>query len=263
MPIDADMAAYYSAGREADRLTTWGKLERARTEVLLERYLPRAPARVLDVGGGPGIYAAWLGARGYDVALLDPIEVHVEQARAAGVGARVGDARSLPWPDQHADAVVMLGPLYHLPDASDRLAALGEARRVLRAGGVLVAAVISRYASTLDGLFRDFLADPRFEDNVERNLRTGCHDNPERVPGWFTTAYFHHPDELVAEIVATGLRLHALVGVEGPAAYLPDLDGRLNDPDRRALLLRTLDRIESERALLGASPHLIAVAQRT
>ena len=261
--VDDDTRAYYGAGAEARRLDTWGRLERVRTEILLDRYLPRPPAVVLDVGGGPGVYAAWLAERGHDVALLDPIELHVQQARTAGVAdARVGDARALPWPDGHADAVVLLGPLYHLPDRADRLRALREAHRVLRGGGVLVAAAISRHASALDGLFRDFLADARFEAVVERNLETGRHANPERVPGWFTTAFFHRPDELAAEVGEAGFESTALVAVEGPAAYLPDLDARLDDAGRRATLLRTLDRIEAEASLLGASPHLLAVARR-
>ncbi len=261
---DADMAVYYGSGSEAQRLSTWGRLERLRTEILLDRHLPDPPAVVLDVGGGPGVYARWLAERGYEVALLDPIALHIEQARATGVSdARVGDARALPWPDHHADAVLLLGPLYHLPERGDRLDALREARRVLRPGGVLAAAAITRFASTLDGLFRDFLADPRFEASVERNLRDGHHANPERVPGWFTTAYFHPPEELADEVGETGFDLRALIAVEGIAAFLPDIDARLDEPTRRATLLRTLDRIEAEPALLGASPHVLAIAERT
>jgi SAM-dependent methyltransferase len=119
--IDRDMAAYYAEGDEAERLQTWGRLERERTLLLLERVLPAPPAAVLDVGGGPGVYALALAARGYAVALMDPIELHVEQARAAGVhDARIGDARELPWPDASVDAVLLLGPLYHLPERADR-----------------------------------------------------------------------------------------------------------------------------------------------
>jgi hypothetical protein len=50
------MADYYARGDEAARLSTWGRLERERTELLLERYLPAPPAVVRDVGGGPGAY---------------------------------------------------------------------------------------------------------------------------------------------------------------------------------------------------------------
>jgi SAM-dependent methyltransferase len=260
--VDADMAAYYREGAERDRLLTISPLERVRTEVLLERHLPPAPARVLDVGGGPGTYATWLATRGYDVELLDPVPLHVEQAREAGVTARRGDARELPWEDGHADTVLLLGPLYHLQDRADRVRALREAARVTRAGGVVVAAAISRFAPVFDGLFEDRFADPAFEERVELDLRDGRHENPGRVPGWFTTAFFHRPEELSAEVADAGLRLEALLAVEGPADFLPDLRERLSEPGRRALLLRTLERVEAEPALLGASPHLLAVARR-
>jgi ubiquinone/menaquinone biosynthesis C-methylase UbiE len=260
--LDDAMAAYYAAGEEQGRLGSWARLEFIRTQELLERHLPAPPADVLDIGGGPGAYALWLARRGYTVRLVDPVELHVEQARAAGrlAGAQVGDARALPFEDDSADALLMLGPLYHLPDAADRRRALDEARRVLRPGGVLAAAGISRFASTIDGLHQGFLREPEFERIVERGLRDGRHENPERRPRWFTTAYFHLPDELADEVRAAGFDVGALLAIEGPAAFLPDVDAWLDDAGDRAALLRAIGRIESEPSLLGASPHLLVVA---
>jgi SAM-dependent methyltransferase len=258
--FDEDITAYYDRGEEAGRLGDWGRLEMVRTQALLEQYLPPAPARVLDVGGGPGAYALWLGGLGYDVTLLDPVELHVTQARAAGVAqAAVGDARALPFADESADAVLLLGPLYHLHDADDRRRALEEARRVLRPGGVVAAAAISRFASVMDGLLKGFVLDPEFERIVERDLVDGRHENPTRNPGWFTTAYFHLPDDLAGEVRGAGLELTAVAAIEGIGAWLSDVDEWLDDPERRASLLRTIARVETEPSLLGASPHLLAV----
>ena len=260
MAFDPDIAAYYGRGEEAARLRTIHRLEGVRTQELLIRYLPPAPARVLDIGGGPGWYAAWLGERGYDVELIDPVELHVEQARAAGVRAKLGDARALAAADGSADAVLLLGPLYHLPEPADRRRALSEARRVLRPGGVLAAAAISRFAPTIDGLHQGFLMSPRFEEAIARELPHGRHE--AAAHNEFTTAYFHLPGDLAEEVRAAGLKLTALVGIEGPVAYMADIDDWLDDPERRAVLLRALERIESEPSLLGASPHLLAVASR-
>ena len=84
---------------EVVRLTSTlnGRLERQRVHELLDRYMPMAPARVADIGGGPGVHANWLIDQGYEVELLDPVRRHVDQARALGLSAVVGDARRLPW----------------------------------------------------------------------------------------------------------------------------------------------------------------------
>src|SRR4051794_16233688 len=118
--VDDDITAYYERGEEQARLSGWGRLEFVRTQELLERFLPPPPALVLDVGGGAGPCAAWLGELGGRLPRRGPIELRLEQARALGGEASAGDARTLPFADGSADAVLVLGPLYHLPEADDR-----------------------------------------------------------------------------------------------------------------------------------------------
>jgi SAM-dependent methyltransferase len=262
-PPDA-MGAYYALGAERDRLSSGpGRIERARTEEVLQRWLPPPPARVLDVGGGPGTYVPWLTAQGYEVHLVDPVPLHVEQARAAGAAsARVGDARRLDEGDASHDAVLLLGPLYHITDRAGRIAALSEARRVVRQGGVVAAAAISRFASLLDGLVTGALHDPVFAGIVEHDLVDGQHRNPTSRPEWFTTAFFHHPDELRTEVADSGLRMEELVGLEGPAWLVRDVEAQWTDPERRERLLAAARAVEREPSLLGLSAHLLAVARR-
>jgi SAM-dependent methyltransferase len=262
MGLDPDISAHYGLGLEQARLVD--RLEYVRTRELLARVLPPPPADVVDIGGGAGVYALPLVQEGYTVRLLDPMEVHVEQARAAGLDARVGDARELPFADASADAALLLGPLYHLQERTDRVRALREAYRVLRPGGVVAAAVISRFASLFDGLARGRLLDPGFEPLVERDLADGRHHNPEPVnrPEWFTTAYFHHPDEPARELADAGFEHASVVAIEGPASFRDDVEDWLKDPERRELLLRTIRRVEAEPTLLGASSHLLATGTR-
>lgn len=265
-PIDDDIRAHYAEGRERDRLLAGGDhLELVRTRELLRRFLPPPPAALLDVGGGAGVYAAWLARLGYRVHLIDPAPLHVEQARAAAAAqpdapftAALGDARALAAADASVDAVLLLGPLYHLIDRADRVRALAEARRALRPDGVVIAAVISRFASLLDGMHAGWLADPAFIAIYERGLRDGQHRNPTRDPRWFTTAYFHHPDEVAAEARDAGLAPAALLGVEGPGWLL---DGGWADPARREGILTAARAVEREPALLGASAHILLVAR--
>jgi len=225
---------------------------------------------VLDVGGGAGAYALPLAREGYAVHLIDPVPLHVEQAITGSTaqpetplaGAEVGDACSLSQASETVDAVLLLGPLYHLIRREDRLRAFREARRVVRPGGVVLAAAISRFASTIDGLFNGFLADEEFEAIVERDLRDGQHRNPGERPGWFTTSYFHRPAELNEEAEEAELVVDGLFGIEGPAWALRDLDAWIEDPARRAKLVDAVRRVEDEPELLGASAHLLLVGRR-
>lgn len=266
----ADIAAFYSHGLERDRLAAGpGALEFARTQAILERFLPSPPSVIVDVGGGPGRYSVWLTERGYRVHLVDPVPLHIEQSRIAArnrgvtlASAEVGDARTLRLPDASADAVLVMGPLYHLPERDDRRTALSEARRVCREGGLIIVAAISRFASTLDGLLNGYLEDPAFAEVAASDLRDGRHRNPTGDPAYFTTAYFHRPEELTAEFAMAGLRHEATLAVEGPAWLLSDLEARLADDRRRSVLLAALASLEAEPALLGASAHLLAVARR-
>lgn len=258
---------YYEAGLEGGRLLAGsGPLELARTQDVLERHLPAPPARVMDVGGATGVYARWLAGREYEVHLVDPVPRHVEEARAhAGpplAGVTVGDARHLHEADGSADAVVLLGPLYHLVHRDDRLRALAEARRVVRDGGVVVAAAISRHASLLDGLFRGLIDAPEFAPILERDLREGQHRNPTARLDYFTTAYFHLPAGLAEEARAAGLVVDAVLAVEGPAWLIPDLEARWHDESRRVPLLDLLRRVEAEPAALAMSAHLLLVAHK-
>ena len=89
--------------------------------------------------------------------LIDVVPLHVEQARERAdkgphFAAGLGDARELDASDGSYDVVLLMGPLYHLPERRERLRALREARRVARADGLVVVATISRFAGVLDGM---------------------------------------------------------------------------------------------------------------
>ena len=197
--------AYYAKGAEAERLFTGiGQLERVRTQELLARYLPPPPAVIFDVGGGPGVYASWLTKAGYEVHLIDAVFLHLKQAirladedpDAPIASFVMGDARRLGVPGACADVVLQLGPLYHLLARDDRIAAIREARRILRSGGIYLGAGISRYASTLVGLVRGYVDDPEFLEMIRVELEEGHHSLPQNWQALFTESYFHHPEEL-------------------------------------------------------------------
>jgi ubiquinone/menaquinone biosynthesis C-methylase UbiE len=269
---DADsLANYYDQVDEKGRLTIGsGPLELARTQEILTRYLPSPPAVIGDVGGGAGIHALWLARKGYRVHLMDPIPKHIEQAKHASLSqsdyplasTAVGDARTIDWENDCLDALLFLGPLYHMTKREERIKALKEASRVTRKGGCIFVAFISRFASLMDGIFRHFLDDPAFVPLVEQDLIDGQHRNPTENPAYFTSTFFHHPDNIASEVEESGLKLEKLLAVESIGGLLSDFEQTWQDDERRERLLRFIRAIEDEPSLLGTSSHIIAITKK-
>ncbi len=134
------------------------------------------------------------------------------------------------------------------------MAALAEALRVLKPGAPLLAAAVSRYASTFDGIRARALAEPAFAAAVARTVADGEHRNPDGRPEWFTSAHFHHPDELWEELAVAGFDVAGVLAVEGPASFLPPREEAwwLETEERRAALLEAIARVEQEPSVLGA-----------
>jgi SAM-dependent methyltransferase len=268
--FDSTIAEFYQQAPEEDRLEQGPfLLEALRTRELIQRYAPAAPATVVDIGGAAGAYALWLAEAGYTVHLLDAVPRLVAEARRRSAGrsrplasCEVGDARATNFADASADIVLLLGPPYHLTTATDRARALIEAARILKPGGRLFAAAISRWASALDGLVRDLFQDPAFAAIVDEDVREGQHRNPTGRLDYFTTAYFHRPEDLGTEALNAGLLVDEVFGIEGPGWLLPDVNVRLSDPRRREDLLRVARVAESEPSLIGVSAHLLLIGRK-
>ena len=177
------------------------------------------------------------------------------------INAAVGDARDLDLGDGTVDAVLLLGPLYHLRRRQERLGALREAWRVVSPGGPVFVAAISRWAPRLDGELRARLYEslPAIRELTPAVERTGW--LPPLFPGSFS-AYCHRPRQLRAELYAAGFQVLDLVAVEGMGFVLSDLDERLADPLDRAVVLDAARATERVPELLGIGPHLLATAVR-
>lgn len=261
--LDPALEKYYSEGNEQERLS-FCRLEKDRTLQILKKTLPSAPATILDIGGAAGVYAFPLAEMGYEVHLIDPIALHIQQAQDNDqnskfklAGYSVGDARELEQKDNSADVVLLLGPLYHLIKKEDRDQALKEAYRVLKPGGILFAAAITRFASFMDAMHKKVVT---FKSKViEHEFKTGVH---EKISEGFSFAYLHHPNELKEEIQKNGFKNVTLRAVEGPVWDKRSLEDLAQDEKEWENVLMFLEQIEMEETIMGASAHIIATGKK-
>jgi ubiquinone/menaquinone biosynthesis C-methylase UbiE len=263
-----EVKSFYSNEMERDRLEQEiFRLEGIRTKEIVSRYLSKEPMSIADIGGAAGFYSFWLQAMGHHVSLVDlsprNIELANEHAQKTGIkldSYRTGDATNLDLPDNQFDLVLLMGPLYHLTDQNERVKALSEARRIVKPGGLVLAAIISRYGSLFDGFKRDLILDDQFEKMLIDDLRTGIHLNDTGNPEYFTTAYFHTQDEIKLEVAASGLTLKQLIAVESFGWVIDDFKTKSEDAVYMKKLNRIIRMVESNEDLVAMSPHIIVVS---
>jgi len=266
--IDSKIIEYYTIRSESERLNGLS-IEKLRTQELICRHLPSGNLKILDIGGGAGVYSFWLREMGHSVHLVDAMEKHVQQAREYSTKfgieletIQVGDARELTFVDESFDIVLMLGPLYHLTEQDDRIKALVEAKRVLKPNGLVITAVISRYSSMMDGYYYNLVQDPEFIEIMNQDITNGQHRG---VSGkhYFTTSYFHLPEDLESELSEAGFTSIKVVAIESFADSISDLGEKLEDLNYRKNLYQTITRVEQDRSILGISPHIMGIGLKT
>lgn len=260
---------YQTIDEEFRLLRPSGALEFIRSIDIIQRFIAKPPATILDIGGGCGIYSCYFAKQGYELTLIDAVESHIEKAKRASQQLnfpikeiKVGDARDLQFNDSSFDTVLMLGPLYHLINKEDRITALKEAKRVLKPGGYLFAAIISRYASMLDGFFENLVDDPIFCEIVNQDLIDGQHRNPTNNPWYFTTTYFHKPSELKIEMEQAGLLHEKTIAIEAMGWLLSNLEALLSNEAKKEFLLNTIRKVEIDESLIGMSAHIMGVGRK-
>ncbi|MBQ9848196.1 MAG: class I SAM-dependent methyltransferase [Clostridia bacterium] len=277
--VDKDVMEFYDKGGEKGRLRSGiGLIEFERTKELLAEYLPKPPAVIYDIGGGYGEYSWWLASLGYEVHLFDLSAKNIEMSAEPGrefpnaklAASEVCDARIVPRADKTADAVLLMGPLYHLTEYSDRIAAIKESKRLLKDNGLLFSAALTPYSVLLHSitLYRNGsgakstrLDNLEFIEMVERELRDGCHINPDnRIVGGLGTSHLHSAAELKAELLDGGFANTKIHGVMGGAWLAPNIDALWADPNSREALMRTVRMLDGHDEVIGLSGHLLAVS---
>ena len=253
---------------ELARLTRDCPVERAITLRWLERLAP-ANAEVAEIGVGGGIYSEYLARKGCRLRLVDVsarlLDAADSRLRAAGLGEciagvhRESATRLDSLPAGAFDAVLMLGPLYHLCALEARRQAVAEASRILKPGGVLFAAGINRL-SYLRDFFRLFphvvLERKAFH---EQYLGDGNLD-PEHAPP-IGFAHLSTGAEFRG-LFATGFEELALTGVE---SFSTEWQSTLDHvaPAEAEAWLDLIERTGQTAEGLGVSDHFLYVGRKT
>lgn len=279
--IDRTVLAYYDAGEEYKRLRTGcGRIEFERTKEILLEALPKAPAVIYDIGGAYGEYAWWLTSLGYEVHLFDLSKTNIRMSsmlkseyEGFELAAReVCDARSVPRKDRSADAILLMGPLYHITDHGGRLKAIRECYRMLKDNGRLFSAALTPSSVLLYNITEyspnkengnTWLEDPSFLKMVERELLDGCHINPERkCYSGIGSSHFHSAGALREELAEGGFGKSVVHGIMGGAWLARDLDTLWDNETSREALLNTVRLLDTYEEIIGLSAHLLAVSEK-
>ena len=276
--IDNAVLAFYEDGREYHRLRTGiGLIEFERTKEILFENLTKPPAVIYDIGGAYGEYSWWLASLGYEVHLFDLSETNIKMSEMLAeeypgcslAASEVCDARNIPRAENSADAVLLMGPLYHILDDKDRIKAVKECCRLLKTGGVLFSAALTPYSVLLDKLTvyspneGSYLENPKFLAMVERELKDGCHINPNKeVYAGLGSSHLHTAKALRAELSAGGFSDTVVHGVMGGAWLANNIDELWKNEKSRNVLMTTVRLLDTHAEIIGLSGHLLAVSKK-
>lgn len=262
-----DIAVFYNRNQESEH----GRLDRHQLELdLTWRYLNQYLTRqgtILEIGSATGRYTLELARRGYAITAVDLSEGLLEKCKEnvarEGLEKQVrfirADARNLGGiAKDDFDAILLMGPLYHLVVETDRKTALKEASDRLREGGILFSAFISRFGLMSD-LLRNVPSWIEDQTDVWSVLEHG--KDPEDHPHGGFRGYFAQPREIAPLHEGIGFDTLVLAGVEPVIAADDESYNQLQGKQRQQWL-DVLYALSSEPSILGASRHLLYVGRK-
>lgn len=260
-----DVESFYDAFAENE----WRRLEKHRTEfavtlMALDTYLPKRSLNIIDIGSGPGRYAIELSKRGHAVTLVDLSKENLKIAREKADAENVTlsayfHANVLQLENsinQKFDAVLLMGPLYHLLKHEERMAAVLAAKSCLKSDGIFFASFITIFAP-----FRKAAVDETEWLHQEaiyarRLLETGIHDRAEK----FGDAFFIHPKNVIPLMESCGLQTQRLMSIEGIVAGHEESVNQLRGPEWQAWVELNY-RLGQDESLHGAADHLLFIGK--
>lgn len=235
----------------------------------LSRYLP-PEGRIVDIGGGPGRYTVALARRGYRMTLVDAAARNIEWAKqkcaSAGVidridGFFVQDARHLAlFDDASFDAVLCMGPLYHLQRNEDRQRCLAECHRIQKANSPIFLTALPRMSYIRDALRAGtFLDSVRDHAAAIEEIQWQGYSMHAQLPN----IYFCDPAEIPAQLRRAGYDCLEIASTHGFVSFFDDqVNLAAADAQVWNRLLQWIIDSCTDPAALSAADHLFAVGRK-
>ena len=251
---------------DEDRRLDYNIFELPLTLKYIRKYV-RKGARILDIACGTGRYAGILLDMGYKMALNDIASKNVElvERRFAGnknvIMIEQSDAlRSNIWERSNWDAILMLGPLYHIINENNRLYLLKRSKEALAKNGYLFSAFMSRVQAMIYGIKHN--AYGILDNSGSRQLwETGTDKTFVEGTEWFKHTYFAFPEEIDPLIERAGLKPLHLIGIEGLFGERMDLFHQL-DPRLKTSWMNFIFRHCEETHMINQSKHLLSISTK-
>ncbi len=248
----------------------WSRLDRHRiefeiTKMYLDKYIPNKNSEIFDIGGGPGRYSFYLASKGHKVTLLDLSQHNIDVAKEKSKHLNIeledyikGNALNLSNINKTFDVILLMGPLYHLTKEEDRKKSIEEALKLLKNGGILIAAFISDYAP-----IQDALSYLRFdgEKNDVKELLSYLNDGINNEEAGFTTAYFTSAEEAQSLMKSYNLEQLAFVGIENILGCKESEILTLPEEDIKKWIDLGFN-LSQDKSLYGTSQHYLYIGKK-
>lgn len=255
----------YTGADEDSRLTRQyiAQIEFDTTMAKLKPYL-KPGCYVTELGAATGRYSLTFANMGLTTTAVElvPDQVRILKEKAAqqnlDLAIYQGDACDVPFIDAHSqDVCVVLGPLYHLQSQELREQAIAEARRILKPGGIVAVAYISRFF--IAGMFTQKFPELVTPDVYSKLLNEGVVTS-SAADRFFQVGYFATPKEMEELVEGQGFKLVSHIATDTFSRYIADGINPMTPEQYQAWFeyhLQTCD----EPTLLGSSNHGLVIAQ--
>lgn len=256
----------YENYREEDRLTTNNarRIEFLTTVRVLDEWIT-GKKKILDCAAGTGIYVFYLAEKGHEVTATDITPRHIEIIKSM-IGKKHGDMKAMVldavdmrvFENESFDAVLNMGPFYHLINENDRVRCFQESLRVLKKGGLLATSYIPRYyVFPYVAMQNDYFLDAKLAKQL---TETGVLRHDDEKCFW-TDTYYSSAEEMEALYRDYGMEVLDHFAQDGATPHFSQKVDGWNEGQFRIWCDYHYS-ICRQKSLLGASNHVMIIGRK-